>query len=471
MFKRKALNLRLLMLMILIVFIVLVLLLISFLQTTFLDVTYKNNKISYLKSVASEVDTELKNNDIDSFLNTMSYSDGVCLRVVTDSVVFGNEYKEASSCALGDLTSRQLASIAKETYDSGGEKLFDNYYFQNGGSLGNSIYIYGKYSTINNENVLILLSTNIVPLKATIDTITDQFKIIVLVVVIATVLLALCLSSIIVKPIKKIEKEAKNLPIGKYDSSFINTDAKEIESLNNTLSKANEEIIKADKARKELIGNVSHDLRTPLTMIVGYGEMIRDLPEENTTENINVIIDEAKRLSTLVDDLLDMSKVEMGQINLRESDISLNDLLTSLYHQFEPFCKSKDIELRLNLDALNDANHLIHIDVNRAKQVLYNFLNNALQYNDAENKLIIIGAEKIADGYRLYVYDNGSGIKEEDKDKIWNRYYKVDKEHKRFHIGSGIGLSLCKEILEKMGLNYGVESKYGEYSKFYFDVK
>lgn len=465
---KKTLNLRLLMLMILIVFIVLVLLLISFLQKTFLADTYKDNKISYLKSVASEVDTGLKDNNIESVFNTISYSNEVCVRVVTDSVVIGNEYKEANSCALGKLTTRQLSNIASQTIANGGEKLFDNYYFQSNGQYDGSIYIYSKLSTINNENVLILLSTNIVPLKVTLDTMSDQFNIIIIVVVLVTILLALSLSSIIVLPIKRMEKEAKNLPIGKYDSSSIKTDAKEIESLNNTLAMANEEIIKADRARKELIGNVSHDLRTPLTMIVGYGEMIRDLPEENTPENINVIIDEAKRLSTLVDDLLDLSKVETGEINLHEDDINLSTLLAQLYHQFEPFCKSKDITLVLDI---KDENVIVHIDGNRAKQVLYNFVNNALQYNDAKDKKIIIGEEKINDSYRLYVYDNGSGIKEEDKEKIWNRYYKVDREHKRFHIGSGIGLSLCKEILEKMGLNYGVDSKYGEYSKFYFDVK
>ncbi len=465
---KKTLNLRLLMLMILIVFIVLVLLLISFLQKTFLADTYKDNKISYLKAVASEVDTGLKDNNIESVFNTISYSNEVCVRVVTDSVVIGNEYKEANSCALGKLTTRQLSNIASQTIANGGEKLFDNYYFQSNGQYDGSIYIYSKLSTINNENVLILLSTNIVPLKVTLDTMSDQFNIIIIVVVLVTILLALSLSSIIVLPIKRMEKEAKNLPIGKYDSSSIKTDAKEIESLNNTLAMANEEIIKADRARKELIGNVSHDLRTPLTMIVGYGEMIRDLPEENTPENINVIIDEAKRLSTLVDDLLDLSKVETGEINLHEDDINLSTLLAQLYHQFEPFCKSKDITLVLDI---KDENVIVHIDGNRAKQVLYNFVNNALQYNDAKDKKIIIGEEKINDSYRLYVYDNGSGIKEEDKEKIWNRYYKVDREHKRFHIGSGIGLSLCKEILEKMGLNYGVDSKDGEYSKFYFDVK
>ncbi len=449
------------MLTILVVFIGLMLALILFLQTTFLDGTYKNNKIAYLKDTAALIDEGIQNDDILSVLEDISFSNEVCIRVVTDAVGF-TTYQEASSCALGKLSAKQLNKIATTTFDNGGEALFDN----NSSYLKN-VYIYSKLSKVNDENVLIMLSTSIVPLQSTIDTMHDQFNIIIIVVVIATILLALCLSSLIVKPIKKIEMEATNLPSGKYDHKLVKTDAREIENLNNTLARANEEIIKADVARKELIGNVSHDLRTPLTMIVGYGEMIRDFPEENNAENINVIINEAKRLSTLVDDLLDLSKVESGKIEFHNKDIKISDLLGSVYDQFEPYCKANNIEFVLNIE---DSDVVVNVDDNRLKQVLHNFMSNALNYNDAKDTKIIIGEEKVDGAYRIYVYDNGSGVKEEDKDKIWNRYYKVDKEHKRSHIGSGIGLSLCKDILDKMGYKYGVDSVYKEYSKFYFDI-
>lgn len=458
---KKTFKLRFLMLTILVVFIGLMLALILFLQTTFLDGTYKNNKIAYLKDTAAQIDEGIQNDDILSVLEDISFSNEVCVRVITDAVGF-TTYQDASSCALGKLSSKQLNKIATTTFDNGGEALFDS----NSSNIKNA-YIYSKLSKVNDENVLIMLSTSIVPLQSTIDTMYDQFNIIIIVVVIATILLALCLSSLIVKPIKKIEMEATNLPSGKYDHKLVKTDAREIENLNNTLARANEEIIKADVARKELIGNVSHDLRTPLTMIVGYGEMIRDFPEENNAENINVIINEAKRLSTLVDDLLDLSKVESGKIEFHNKDIKISDLLGSVYDQFEPYCKANNIELVLNVE---DSDVVVNVDDNRLKQVLHNFMSNALNYNDAKDTKIIIGEEKVDGAYRIYVYDNGSGVKEEDKDKIWNRYYKVDKEHKRSHIGSGIGLSLCKDILDKMGYKYGVDSVYKEYSKFYFDI-
>ena len=458
---KKTFKLRFLMLTILVVFIGLMLALILFLQTTFLDGTYKNNKIAYLKETAAQIDEGIQNDDILSVLEDISFSNEVCVRVITDAVGF-TTYQDASSCALGKLSSKQLNKIATTTFDNGGEALFDS----NSSNIKNA-YIYSKLSKVNDENVLIMLSTSIVPLQSTIDTMYDQFNIIIIVVVIATILLALCLSSLIVKPIKKIEMEATNLPSGKYDHKLVKTDAREIENLNNTLARANEEIIKADVARKELIGNVSHDLRTPLTMIVGYGEMIRDFPEENNAENINVIINEAKRLSTLVDDLLDLSKVESGKIEFHNKDIKISDLLGSVYDQFEPYCKANNIELVLNIE---DSDVVVSVDENRLKQVLHNFMSNALNYNDAKDTKIIIGEEKVNGAYRIYVYDNGSGVKQEDKDKIWNRYYKVDKEHKRSHIGSGIGLSLCKDILDKMGYKYGVDSVYKEYSKFYFDI-
>ena len=458
---KKTFKLRFLMLTILVVFIGLMLALILFLQTTFLDGTYKNNKIAYLKDTAAQIDEGIQNDDILSVLEDISFSNEVCVRVITNAVGF-TTYQDASSCALGKLSSKQLNKIATTTFDNGGEALFDS----NSSNIKNA-YIYSKLSKVNDENVLIMLSTSIVPLQSTIDTMYDQFNIIIIVVVIATILLALCLSSLIVKPIKKIEMEATNLPSGKYDHKLVKTDAREIENLNNTLARANEEIIKADVARKELIGNVSHDLRTPLTMIVGYGEMIRDFPEENNAENINVIINEAKRLSTLVDDLLDLSKVESGKIEFHNKDIKISDLLGSVYDQFEPYCKANNIELVLSVE---DSDVVVSVDENRLKQVLHNFMSNALNYNDAKDTKIIIGEEKVDGAYRIYVYDNGSGVKEEDKDKIWNRYYKVDKEHKRSHIGSGIGLSLCKDILDKMGYKYGVDSVYKEYSKFYFDI-
>ncbi len=462
---KKKLSLRLQILFILGIFMVLILGLVYFFQAFLLDDFYKANKIKYLKSTADNIGANIQNDDLLNVLDNITFSNEVCVRIVTNSYgVVG--YKEDSACALGRLSDDDVSKIYIETSKNGGTKLFDNLFFQYGNTFKQNIYLYSKIVHTVNEDVLVMTSTNIAPLTATVNTISDQYKVIIAIVILATVFLAFVLSAIILKPINHIEKESKNLPRGKYDKNMVKTSSLEIENLNDTLADANEEIKKADKARKELLGNVSHDLRTPLTMIVGYGEMMKDLPEENNEDNINVIIDEAKRLSTLVDDLLDLSKIESGETILNKEDISINDLLKTVYRQYEAFCKSQGVDFRLEL--VDDV--IVKADKKRLEQVLYNFINNALNYNDKDKKEIVLGSELVDGIHRVYVYDNGKGIDKEDINKIWDRYYKVDKQHKRAHLGSGIGLSLSRNLLEASGFKYGVESKVDEYSKFYFDI-
>ena len=459
---KKKFSLRIELIIFLLIFVLSILGLIYFFQTTFLDSFYKESKINVLENIASEVKLSIENDDLDDYMDQITISNEVCVRVVSNN----SKYNNVGACSLKNLDFNTINDIAKQASDNGGDKLFDLFRYHVNSESELDIYIYSKLFDINDETVMVLVSTMITPIGATISTIKSQYVIIVGIVVIMTIILALILSHFIIKPIKKINDESKNLAKGEYDKSKVNFKIKEFDELNNTLDKANEDISKADKAKKELLANVSHDLRTPLTMIVGYGEMIRDLPEENNESNINVIIDEAKRLSTLVDDLLDISRIENDNIKLNKKEVSLNDLLTNTYHQYEKYCETQNVkfELKLNEDKI------VSIDEARIKQVLYNFINNALNYNDKDNQLIILGSEIIDNKTRVYVYDNGEGISDKDINNIWDRYYKVDKLHKRSHIGSGIGLALSKQLLEAHNIKYGVESKVGEYTKFYFDL-
>ncbi len=459
---KKKFSLRIELIIFLLIFVLSILGLIYFFQTTFLDSFYKESKINVLENIASEVKLSIENDDLDDYMDQITISNEVCVRVVSNN----SKYNNVGACSLKNLDFNTINDIAKQTSDNGGDKLFDLFRYHVNSESELDIYIYSKLFDINDETVMVLVSTMITPIGATISTIKSQYVIIVGIVVVMTIILALILSHFIIKPIKKINDESKNLAKGEYDKSKVNFKIKEFDELNNTLDKANEDISKADKAKKELLANVSHDLRTPLTMIVGYGEMIRDLPEENNESNINVIIDEAKRLSTLVDDLLDISRIENDNIKLNKKEASLNDLLTNTYHQYEKYCEAQNVKLELKLSE----DKIVSIDEARIKQVLYNFINNALNYNDKDNQLIILGSEIIDNKTRVYVYDNGEGISDKDINNIWDRYYKVDKLHKRSHIGSGIGLALSKQLLEAHNIKYGVESKVGEYTKFYFDL-
>ena len=453
------------MVLILLAFVVGSLGLVYFVQTTFLDDFYKANKIKSIENVARNVVSLVGEEDIEESIEHVAMSNEVCVRVVSNN----DKYSYTGACTLRGLDNMTINMIAGEVLKTEeNEKLFDDFHYQRRpDEQPEDVYIFAKLFEVSQENVMVLVSSGITPLNATISTIKSQYLIIAAIVVAMTVVLALILSRFIVKPIKQINNESKNLSKGAYDGDNVKPSSEEFVQLNSTLMNANEDILKAEKAKKELLGNVSHDLRTPLTMIVGYGEMIRDLPEENNEENINVIIDEAKRLSTLVDDLIDISKMDSVAVELNKEVISLNELLKNVYHQYELYCRNQGIDLELQLS--DDIN--VELDEKRIKQVLYNFVNNALNYNNKEEKKIIIGCEKKDELYRVFVYDNGEGIDDSDIKNIWDRYYKVDKEHRRHHIGSGIGLSLARELLVAHGLNYGVESEKGKYSKFYFDVK
>lgn len=462
---KKKSSLRTQLVLILLIFVIGSLGLVYFFQITFLDDFYKTNKIKSIENVGRDVATLVGEDDIDETIEHVAMSNEVCVRVVSNN----EKYNYTGACTLRGLDNMTINMIANEVMNTeDNEKLFDDFHYQRRhDEQPEDVYIFAKLFEVNRENVMVLVSSGITPLNATISTIKSQYLIIAAVVVAMTVVLALILSRFIIKPIKQINNESKNLSKGAYEGANVSPSCEEFVQLNSTLMNANEDILKAEKAKKELLGNVSHDLRTPLTMIVGYGEMIRDLPEENNEENINVIIDEAKRLSTLVDDLIDISKMDSVAIELNREVISLNELLKSVYHQYELFCRNQNIDLKLQLSDDID----VELDEKRIKQILYNFVNNALNYNNKQDKKIVIGCEKKDDVYRVFVYDNGEGIDDSDIDKIWDRYYKVDKEHRRHRIGSGIGLSLARQLLMAHGLNYGVESKKDEYSKFYFDVK
>ncbi len=461
---KKRYSLRTQLILILLAFVIGIMSLVYFVQTTFLDDFYKASKAKSIQDVAENVATLIDEEDFDGMIEHIAMSNEVCVRVVSNN----SQYTYTGACTLRGVDNSTINAIAAEVDKTENkEKLFDNFRYQRHFmDEPEDVFIFAKLITYQNEMILIMTSSGITPLNTTISTIKSQYLVIMVIVMAMTLILATIISRYIIGPIKQINGESKNLSKGEYDSRSVRTLSTEFAELNETLENANEDILKADKAKKELLGNVSHDLRTPLTMIVGYGEMIRDLPEENTVENINVIIDEARRLSTLVDDLIDISKVDQITMELHREKIDVKELLESVYHQYDKYCETQGIEFTLDCKAEGQ----IEADVKRIKQVLYNFINNSLNYNSKEKQKIILGSERIEKGIRIYVYDNGDGIAKEYIGNVWDRYYKVDKEHKRHRIGSGIGLSLAKQLLDAHGMECGVESAEGEYSKFYFDI-
>ncbi len=317
----------------------------------------------------------------------------------------------------------------------------------------------------NGEEYLLLCDAVITPLSSTAKTLRSQLVLISIFVLLISSLIAQKVSKRITRPILNINESAKQLAQGNYNERFEGQGYLEISELADTLNYAASEIAHTDSIKRELIANTSHDLRTPLTMIIGYAEVMRDIPGENTSKNVQVIIDEATHLAELVNDMLDLSKLQSGSYELDISEFNLTSVTERIVERVEKLTKKDGFEFVFE----HHGNAYVKADEIKITQCIYNFLSNAVNYSGDSRSIII--RQTIKSGkVRLEFIDHGPGIPKEKLPNIWDRYYKIDTSHKRSSIGSGIGLSIIKSILDMHQAKFGVTSSLSSGSNFWFEL-
>ena len=193
--------------------------------------------------------------------------------------------------------------------------------------------------------------------------------------------------------------------------------------------------------------------------------MIRDIPGENTPENMQVIIDEATRLSELVSDLLDISKLQAGTRALEPERFDLTQTVLETMDRYEKLTARDGYCIRF----FSDRHVQICADRSMILQVIYNLINNAINHS-GEDKLVLVRQTVTDHAVRITVEDHGEGIEADQLPYIWDRYYKVDRVHRIATVGTGLGLSIVKNILEMHGSAFGVESKVDQGSTFWFEL-
>ena len=303
------------------------------------------------------------------------------------------------------------------------------------------------------------------PLGTTTAILHSQLNLTAGIIIIVAFIMSIIFSNSISKPIINISKAALKLPQGQFDMPVKKNSFTEINELTDTLSSASVEIAKADTLRKDLMANISHDLRTPLTMIAGYSEAMRDIPGEMTPENMQIVIDETRRLTSLVNDVLDLSRITSGTLALRNERFSLTELCGSAMERYAHLNEKDGYDIRF----VHSSEVYVFADRTRVLQVLYNLVNNAVNYT-GDDKRVTVTQEIRGDAVRISVTDTGEGIPEEKLPLIWERYYKASEYHRRGEVGSGLGLSIVKGILDGYGAHYGVTSKLGCGSTFWFEL-
>lgn len=330
----------------------------------------------------------------------------------------------------------------------------------------NKALIYGlKLDT----SLYAFVSTSLVPINSTVSILQSQFIYVTILVLALSLIISYFISKKLAKPIEDLTTSAKELAKGNYNTDFsTKTDIVEIEELTNTLNTAKKELARTDELRRDLMANVSHDLKTPLTMIKAYAEMVRDLTYKNKAKreaNLNTIIDEVDRLNALVNDILSLSVMESKMLTLNMETFNLTELINTIIQRYEIF--STTLEYQFIINTTDEV--MVTADKQKIEQVIYNLINNAINYTGEDKKIYIHIQKK--DGVMVEITDTGKGIDPKEIHSIWDKYYKSQKNHQRNTIGTGLGLAIVKQILELHHFEYGVHSKKNKGTTFYFKIK
>ncbi len=328
--------------------------------------------------------------------------------------------------------------------------------------------IHGK-SVVKSDGtrLAIIEDASLEPEAAIKSTVAMLLSVISVVAVVIAVIFGIRVSRNVSAPIEKLSRMAGDITAGNVDETEkVKASYREIEDLSAALTLAGKEVSEVDKYRKELIANVGHDLRTPLTLIRGYAELMRDIPSEATAENLQVIIDESSRLSGLVQDVLDLSKEQDSADVLKAERYDIVASIDELIKRH-----SKLIEhLGYTIEWEHDKEAFVYADEAKMTQVVYNLINNAVNYC-GEDKNVVVKEYLHGDNVRIEVTDKGEGIDVSILPHIWDRYYKSDKSHKRATVGTGLGLSIVKSVMNRHpGGVYGVITSVGEGSTFYVEL-
>ncbi len=468
------------------VFSVMLLLTVWIFQVVLLNYFYENAVKSEMKNAYYTVQEHLDADDLNAMVNAVAehYStdikvlieDGSVLRYVqsisyggllnNDSVVSYYIYK--AKIAGGEYMAHHTETVKEkpEIFPIPHDKNRENGMRPDNviAEMESLMYCAVTENTVG-DTVYILINARLTPVDSTVKTIRSQLHWISIIFVCLSILMGIILARMIANPIIRINQGAKRLAEGDYSVGFDGKGFKEVQELSDTLNYAATELSTVEKLRRELIANVSHDLRTPLTMIRGYGEVMRDIPGENTPENVQVIIDEAEHLHRLVDDILSISKLNAG---MDEANITRYDLTDSINKIVARYSKMKAAE-GYNIEFIYDESVYVNADEVKITQVVYNLINNAITYTGDDRSVKI--TQSVSNGrVRISVADTGCGISKESIKYIWDRYYKEDKAHKRAGVGTGLGLSIVKGVVELHGGLYGVESCEGHGATFWFEL-
>ena len=466
--KNKVMTFRQKLCLYFILFAAIIFIILWILQTVFLQSFYNNMLILKTKNAASQISQNIDDN---KFIDDIS-RDNSLLIFITDSDgniiysadpyknTYGNDIDEPNE---NPYHQNEELNWQKAVYHSlpDNYEVFLNSLKENGKFTEyktDTLYVYGEYIS---EDKILYLSTNLDPVGAAAEIIRIQLIAVTLISFGIAFFIAFVISKKFSEPISEISEQAANLGSDKFNGNFKKGSCTEIDELENTLKKTNSDLNKAKNFQRELLANISHDLRTPLTMIKGYGESIKDFGNDEIQRNSDceIIIKEADRLNALVNEILEYSELQTESHIEKFEKINFSEITKNIISGIEPLFENQGGTIEKNISD----NIFIVGNSMQIERVIYNLVDNAIRHS-GKNKIVKITLEKNNDLAILSVKDTGKGIPEDMLEHIWDRYFTSRQRGK--NVVSGLGLAIVKQIVLNHGGSCEVHSKINEGSDF-----
>ena len=442
------------------------------------------NKASAITAIFDQTDSEISSRDFgvlqldDDFWTALGQTfsdkkinmDGYCVDFSDSTLRCLKAYESMFPCLLHEssgsfsgefgynLNTRQLITFRQELFEEG-----SLYKIVQIGStrqmLVGQLSADGKYG--------IIVSTGMAQITTAAEVLRSILWPVALILLVLDLLFAMLFSRWFTRPVQQLSSGAKEIAAGNYDIQLPVVHHDEIGQLAEDFNHMAAEVKRSAQLEKDILANVSHDLRTPLTLIKGYAETVRDLTgtdAEKRTEQCNIIVDETDRLSALVNSVMELSKVQSGAEKPNLIDFDMGELCFEVAGRYDALCDQNHWHLELQADEAAP----VRADPAMMERVLHNLLGNAFHHIGADGQVMLRVLPQ-ADGCRVEIEDHGPGIPPEDLPYIFDRYYRARQDSGR--TGTGLGLSITKAILQQHGFAFGVDSAVGRGSTFWFEMK
>ena len=460
-------------------FCAILLILLWLMQVVFLSSTYKRVRMRQMNTAAQKIEAIIKNNADSQLINDIATENEACVMIIAPNGTLLHSADVRRECMIHKAPYMDILNIVIRTKENGGH--LEGIYSRNDPFRPDMIITDPQYSAKGNgpqsmvychmlqhdgkDIAYVLINISLSPVDATVNTIKSQLRAITVVMLLFALILSTVISKKVAQPIEQLSEQASQLATGDYETVFSARGYEEINRLSDTLTQTAHELGKVESLRKEFIANVSHDLRTPLTLIGGYAELMRDIPDENNAENAQAIINETQRLASLVNDVLDMSRIQSGAVPMEKKQYDIAAAVQKTADNMQELLKQDGYVL----DFDSNGAVMVTADEARISQCFYNILINAVNHT-GEDKHIYISLSSGDGMAKISVTDTGEGVAEKDLPYVWERYYKNDKNHRRSVTGTGIGLSIVRSVIKAHNGQYGVYNTDDKGACFWFSI-